>query len=181
MDLKLNGHVILFQFSTPRNWWWFPLSYLIRWSEFPKSIRPWNIFGLYHSSHVSVVVGDYVYEAVMWLGVRKISVIEWEKRNKTSISYAYGVDDKTLLKLQFYLEGSIGVPYSYAENVGIFIQRVVKLLFKKDIKNPFKSIERKKKCSELSWDIFRIIKDQKFYMDRDSVGVRYMEELINGD
>jgi hypothetical protein len=174
----MNQFKIIIQFSIPTNARWFLLSTIIRWSEFRKSLKPFIFFRRYHSSHVSILVDDVVTEAVLGLGVRQITKKSWDKINKVNLYKTIVVDEDKYHEVKMFLAGSVGVPYSGAEALGIFIQRIFKTLFKKDIENPFKSIKRKVKCSQLVFEVLKITKSIIGLRDSSSVGVRDIEVLL---
>jgi len=87
---------IFIYFSTPRSIFW-PLSFLIRFIESPER------FSLWHSSHASIKVEDNVYEAIFFIGVRKIPFNEWLFKNKINRIYVVASEDQTDIKS--FLEG----------------------------------------------------------------------------
>ena len=137
-------------FSTPRQIQWLPISLLIRWLQYPKSLRPLKIFGLYPASHVCVKLGNLVYESVFFLGVREIPFEEWTKLNRLEFVKIIAINDKEYEDGQFFLKSSLGIPYAFLELFGILLNRVLKLFFKRELYgNPCTTIVEKNKCSEL--------------------------------
>jgi len=164
--------IISVYFSTPKNIFWWPLSWFIRFME--STNRP----TLYHSSHVALRIGDYIYEAVFFLGVRKISFYEWRGKNKISVRYNAYVTREDFDKVQSFCEGSIGVPYAFMELFGIMYSRMMFKLFKKTINNPFNILKRKVKCTEFIFEAIK--KSSRFVLKSDinNLGVKGFEDVI---
>jgi hypothetical protein len=160
---------IFIYFSTPRNIFWFPLSFLIRLIESPDR------FTLWHSSHASIRVDDNVYEAVLFLGVRKIPYDKWITKNNIKRTYFVLAKDDSFLS---FLEGSIGVPYAFLELLGILYSKLYFKLFKKEVDNPFAIINRKVKCTELVMEAINRITPIAYSQDIDNIGVRDLENYI---
>lgn len=159
-------------FSTPKNFLWWPLSWVIRFIE--SSDRP----RLWHSSHSALRIGDDVYEAVLFLGVRKIPVVDWIKKNNVCGRYCMPIPESSVDKVKCFVEGSIGVPYSAMELVGILWSRFMKRFFKKDVKNPFNILKRKVKCTEFVLETLKIYFDVQEYKDINNIGVADLENII---
>ena len=169
--------IINILFSTPKNLRWLILSNIIRWSEFDKTKGLW---GRYPSSHVSILLNLEVTEAVLFLGVRKIHFYKWLRMNKVQSNYSLYVDKYQFEDIRLFLEGSEGVPYATLSAIGIFIQRVAKTVFKKDIANPFGSATRKRKCSELGAEVLSKWNLAKIDLPQESIGVRHLENILKG-
>jgi hypothetical protein len=169
---------ISFLFSTPKRKIWSPLSFIIRWSEFKKSKRPFRIFGLYPSSHVAIKLDNFVFEAVFLLGIRKITFSKWASLNQINEAKTYILDPDKKLEIESYLEGSIGIPYPNVEIIGISLQRIWFFLTNQQVPNPFKTITRKIKCCELGYIIWKKIFNYDPKIDENSIGVRQFRELL---
>jgi len=159
-------------FSTPKGFLWWPLSYLIRYLE--SNERP----KLWHSSHVAIRLGDNMYEAVLFLGVRKISLYKWLEKNNVSLRLSLDIPHQKQQKYVAFLEGSIGVPYAPMELIGILYSRFMKRFFNKDVKNPFTRIKRKVKCTEFALEGINNFIEKKDTGDINNVGVRKLEGIV---
>jgi endonuclease III-like uncharacterized protein len=133
---------------------------------------------LWHSSHASIRLGDNVYEAVFFLGVRKISIGEWVKKNNVSFRMELDVPEDKVDDLKAFMNGSIGVPYSFMELFGILYTRFVKRFFKKNVKNPFNILKRKVKCTEFILESVKIFMEINSSKDINNIGVLDLEFLI---
>jgi hypothetical protein len=163
-------------FSVPVKKRWWLLSNFIRWSEWDKTK---GFFGRYHSSHVAINVGVWVWESLIFMGVQKIHCSKWLKANTVIKVYRVEVPPDKIDDILSFMDGSVGVPYAYLSAVGIFIQRVMKTVFKKEIANPFQSITRKRKCTEFAAEVLQKL-DFDFYEPINSIGVRRLEEILDG-
>ena len=161
-------------FSTPANPFWWPLSWIIRFIESKE--RP----KLYHSSHASLRIGDYIYEAVLFLGVRKIPFEKWYRKNNISMRYSVVLSTTDLQNVHAFCEGSIGVPYATFELLGILYSRFMVRFFKRYVDNPFNLIRRRVKCTEMVLEAIKKISKikLKYNGDINNIGVRELEEII---
>jgi len=120
-----------------------------------------------------------VYEAVFWLGVRKIPYGEWEKLNKVKLERVIWIDDINMKKGIEYLEKSLGISYAFLELFGILLNRIMKIFFKKELYgNPFKTVIPKVKCSELAYDFLIETEELLGLKDTNLVEVCDIEEAI---
>ena len=165
-------HKAYVYFSTPTNPLWWPLSWVIRFIE--SNDRP----RLYHSSHAAIKIGDYVYEAVLFLGVRKILFVDWYSKNNISMRYSVVLSHSDLKEVYAFCEGSIGVPYATFELLGILYARFMGRFFKKVVNNPFNLIKRKVKCTEFVYEAVKKIAKIKIKGDLNNLGVRDLETAI---
>lgn len=165
-------HKAYVYFSTPDNLFWWPLSWIIRFIESKE--RP----KLYHSSHAAIRIGDYIYEAVLFLGVRKISFEKWYHKNNISMRYSVVLSNQDLQNVHAFCEGSIGVPYATFELLGILYSRFMVRFFKRYVDNPFCLIKRKVKCTEFVYEAIKRIAKIRIKGDLNNLGVRDLEEAI---
>lgn len=163
---------IYIYFSTPVNPFWWPLSWVIRFFESKDRPR------LYHSSHVAIKIGDYIYEAVLFLGVRKILFVDWYRKNYISMRYSVDISHADLKNVHAFCEGSIGVPYATFELLGILYSRFMARFFKRYVDNPFAFIKRRVKCTEFAYEAVKRIAKIKINGDLNNLGVRLFEETI---
>lgn len=166
-------------FSCPRQIQWKPLSLLIRWLQYPKSLKPFDFFGLYHSSHCAVLIDGIVFESIFFLGTRKIPFKEWNRLNVISKSSIILLNEDQYHDSLLYLNASCGIPYAFLELWGILLGRIMKTFFKKRLYgNPFTTIKPKIKCSELIFNWLIIIKKITGLKSPDLVEPRDIEFLI---
>ncbi|MCJ7804419.1 hypothetical protein MUP35_01665 [Patescibacteria group bacterium] len=170
---------LVIMLSVPKGVQWSPLTFLVRFSEFPKRLFPFKFFGLYHSSHASILIDGMVYEAVFYLGCRKIEYEKWIKLNKVNKTKTLNLCPERIHDSKLYLEGSLGIPYSNMENVIIFCNRILTFIFQKEIKIPYKSRKRKIKCTELCYEILKMNDVIWGLQDANTVGIRDLENLLN--
>lgn len=167
-------------FSVPLGVQWHIFSFLIRFFQFKKTLKPFKFFGLYHSSHVAIKIDDQVFEAVLWLGVRKIPYGEWLKVNSVKKQVAIWLTDKKFKEGNIFLEASCGIPYAFVELFGMLWQRILKTFFNKEIfTNPIKTRVNKYKCSELVYRYFLVTQYVWGLEDPNLVDVCDIEEIIS--
>jgi hypothetical protein len=133
---------------------------------------------LWHSSHAAIRLGDNIYEAVFFLGVRKITIDEWIKKNNVSFRMELEVPEDKVDALKAFMDGSIGVPYSFMELFGVLYTRFMLRFFKKVVNNPFNLLKRKVKCTEFVLESVKTFVEIKESKDINNIGVLDLEFII---
>jgi hypothetical protein len=166
-------------FSVPRQPQWKPLSLLIRWLQYPKSLKPFDFFGLYHSSHCAILIDGIVFESIFFLGTRKIPLQKWRKLNIIKRHKEIPLTEDQYHDGLLYLNASLGISYAFLELWGILLGKIMKTFFKKELYgNPFVSVKPKMKCSELCYSFLIVIKRITGLKNPDLVEPRDIEFLV---
>ena len=177
MEMDMRSATILF--STPRQIQWWPLSFLVRFIQYRKRLIPFRFFGLYHSSHVSICLGEMVYESVFFLGVRKIPLMKWLEVNTVRKSRTIFLKEGDYRLGELYLDSSCGISYAFLELFGIFLAKFLKTFFKKELYgNPFKTVKPKMKCSELIYNYLKVVDRISGLKDPNLVDVPDIENIL---
>lgn len=154
-------------------------SILIRWAEQPKSLDPRSWFKLWFASHTFIVFPAHRYRPFYLVNeaagtsVRWISQPHFEAHAEIVRLYRFKFSRLQYKALKLYGELHSGAPYSFMENVGIGVVRLVKLFTGRTIANPFGSGEGAQKCSELVVRnvVLRFLKEKDLDMKDLSVAV----------
>jgi len=159
-------------FSKPKNIFWLPLSFLIRLIESPNKCK------LHHSSHTAIELDGNVYEAVLFIGVRKIPFYSWAKKNTMEKKYYLDVSEDDLENITYFAEGSLGIPYATLELFGLLYSKIMLNLFNKKVNNPLNLISRKVKCTEFVLESLSKVHHIVLKSDINNIGVRETELIL---
>jgi len=159
-------------FSKPKSIFWFPLSFLIRWVESPDKCKLWP------SSHAAIELDENVYEAILFIGVRKIPFHSWLKKNHMEKKYYLDISEDDFEDIFYFCEGSIGIPYATLELFGLLYSKIMLHLFNRQIKNPLNIISRKVKCTEFVLESLSKVHKIDLKSDINNIGVRDAELII---
>jgi len=175
----VEGKVVIILFSVPKKWYWAPISFFIRFFDAPKSLIPFRFFNLYKASHVAICMDNVITEGVFFLGVRQIPYQDWLEVNKPIRAIAIRISDEKYREAEMFLRGSCGIPYSYLELFGILFSKMSLFFTGKEFKgNPFTRKIRKVKCSEIAYEVLKIIGRVRGLKDPSLVSVRDVEKLL---